>query len=76
MFALAARRTSREDLIADDAGKCPNEPQRKAKYDSQMSMYEVGRSVRQADAAGSSAEGPALHIVTLINTITQLPYAR
>jgi hypothetical protein len=48
----------------------------KPKYDSLMNMHEVVRPVRQADAAGSSAEGPALHIVALINTITQLPYAR
>lgn len=26
-----------------------------------MNMYEVVRPLRQADAAGSSAEGPALH---------------
>jgi hypothetical protein len=40
MFALAARKawTGREDLIADDPGKCPNEPQRKAKHDSLMSI--------------------------------------
>lgn len=37
----------------------------KPKHDSLMSMYEVVRPVRQADAASSSGEGPALHIVAL-----------